>query len=238
MADPGTAHVQHCSVLRAAGGQHLHRADDARSHNDAPFGTPTLTRMPLCMLCMDRRAPLTSARYALPRQADHTHLFVVLGESFYCAVIDVCHKPGLAAAADMGVSDRQARQAVCHAVADLSDCTGEPHSTYRKLCRCQNHSAESLQALQPGSALNGTGLPSGCVQDSCKQCCLTPASTAAEGTARRSHPEGILQATVGLEGSEMQHSLSVAQLPCPAYTLAKPSAHLLNARRLCGGRAC
>ena len=136
--------------------------------------------MPCCMLSMHRRPPLTSARHALPRPSDHTHLFVVLGESFYRAVIDMCHKPGLAAGADMSVSEGEARQAAHHAAACVSGCTQVLHTfTYRRLCRCQSRSAESLRALQP-SALNGTGLPSGCVQDACHQCCLTPPSTGAE----------------------------------------------------------
>ena len=71
--------------------------------------------MPCRMLSMHRRPPLASARHTLSRHADDTHSFIVLGESFYCAVINMCHKPGLAAASDMGVSDRQAHQAACHA---------------------------------------------------------------------------------------------------------------------------
>lgn len=86
-----------------------------------------LTSSPDCMLSMDCSPPLASARHVLLMHAKETHSFIVLGESFYCAVIDMCHKSGLAAAADMRVSTGQAHQAACHA-AHASGCTRVLHT--------------------------------------------------------------------------------------------------------------
>ena len=66
------------------------------------------------MLSMSCSLPLASPRHVLLMHAEETHSFIVLGESFYCAVIDMCHKSGLAAAADMRVSTASGCTRVLH----------------------------------------------------------------------------------------------------------------------------